>query len=301
MNELSALTPTHLRELASFATAARYLNFARAAREVGCTPSVLSRRIAALEARIGGKVFLRSTRRVTLTPLGETLLAHCTRLEAVVSEVNAELLGQRVEPAGLVRMHLPTTYGRRCVAPLLPELLARYPRLRIDATFDDGYVDLVASRTDLALRIGVPIDSGLSATRLRPIRRFLVAAPSYLADAPPLEQPEDLKHHRCLAFHGLRTGDLWTFVRQRQKRAVRVTPVFRANNADALLEVAQAGCGVALLSDFVAADAIAEGKLIEVMTKWPVLQPEVQLLWTSGAERASRVRVTIDFLRSRLG
>ena len=301
MNELGALTPIHLRELVGFAAVARHLNFARAAREAGCTPSVLSRRIAALEARVGGRVFLRSTRHVSLTPLGESLLSHYARLEAAVEAVNAELLGQKAEPGGLIRLHLPTTYGRRCVAPLLPDLLARYPRLRIDATFDDGYVDLVTSRTDIALRIGVPIDSGLAATRLRPIRRFLVAAPRYLATAPALEHPEDLKHHRCLAFHGLRSGDLWTFLRQRERLAVRVNPVLRANNADALLDAAIAGSGVALLSDFVADDAISRGKLVEVMTRWPVIQPEVQLLWMAGAERTPRVRATIDFLRERLG
>ncbi|MDH5824225.1 LysR family transcriptional regulator [Luteimonas sp. RD2P54] len=301
MNELGALTPTHLRELAGFVTAARFLNFARASREVGCSPSVLSRRIASLESRVGGRVFLRSTRRMTLTPLGESLLSHCERLETALAAVNAELLGHRAEPAGLVRLHLPTTYGRRCVAPLLPGLLSKYPRLRLDVTFDDGYADLVATRTDIALRIGVPADSGLSATSLRPIRRFLVASARYLADAPALERPEDLKEHRCLALHGLRSGELWTFERQRQRRVVRVRPVLRANNADALLEAALAGSGVALLADFVAGDAIAAGNLVEVMTGWTVTQPEVQLLWVSGAERMPRVRATIDLLRERLG
>jgi len=198
-------------------------------------------------------------------------------------------------------MQLPATYGRRCVAPLLPGLLAAYPALRLDVTFDDGYADLIASRTDLALRIGAPVDSGLVAVGLRPIRRFLCAAPDYLARAPALRHPRDLAGHRCLGFHPLRNGDLWTLTHRRQRCAVRVDPVLRANNADALREAALAGAGIAMLSDFLAGDAVADGRLVEVLPAWSLPQPQVQLLWVAGAERSPRVRATIDFLRERLG
>ena len=301
MNESEMLSLAHLRELAAFNGVARHLSFSRAAADLGCTPSVLSRRIAELEKRVGGPVFLRSTRRVALTPLGESFLAHCSRLEAEMAAMNAQLRGQHAEIAGVVRMQVPTTYGRRCVAPLLPGLLSRHPKLRLDVVFDDGYADLIASRTDVALRIGTPVDSGLIAAPLRPIRRFLVASPDYLAHAPALHGPEDLKRHRCLAFQALKSGDLWSFRNGRKRRSIRVDPVLRANNADALLEAAIAGSGVAMLSDFIAADAIGDGRLVELMTDWPVSQPQVQLLWVAGMERSPRVRVTIDYFRDRLG
>lgn len=300
MNENTPLTPVQMRELMGFAATARHLNFARAAREVGCTPSVLSRRIAALEQRIGGPLLLRSTRRASLTPLGESLLAHCSRLEAALAEVNAELQGQHAEPAGLVRLHLPTTYGRRLVAPLLPALLAKHPRLQLDATFDDAYVDLIESRVDVALRIGMPIDSGLVSRGLQPIRRFLCASPAYLDGAPPLRHPDDLRRHRCLSFQTLRGGDLWVLGRGQQRSSVRVQPVLACNNADALFDAVLAGTGIALLADFIAGDALADGRLREVLPGWILPQPSVQLLWVTGAERAPRVRATIDFLGERL-
>lgn len=301
MNESSRLSAVHLRELMAFAAAARALSFARAAREVGCTPSVLSRRIAALERLAGGPLFLRSTRRMSLTPLGERLQAHCARLDGALADVNAELQGQHAEAAGRVRLHLPATYGRRRVAPLLPGLLARHPRLRLDATFDDAYVDLIASRTDVALRIGAPVDSGLVAAPLAPIRRFLCAAPGYLATAPRLEHPDDLRRHRCIAFHGLRTGELWVFTHGARRCSVRIDPVLRCNSADAIRDAAIAGTGIASLADFVVGDALADGRLAEVLPAWPPPQPSVQLLWVAGADRAPRVRATIDFLREALG
>lgn len=300
MKESGSLTPAHLRGLMAFSAAARTLNFSRAAQEAGCTASVLSRRIAALERHIGGPLFLRSTRRVALTPLGESLLARATGLESALEELNAELSRQHAEPAGRVRLHLPTTYGRRCVAPLLPELLARYPRLQLDVTFDDAYVDLIAARVDLALRIGTPPDSGLIARGLRPIRRFVCASPRYLATAPALARPSDLQRHRCIALQTMRSGDLWAFHRGQERERVRVEPVFRCNNADAMRHAVLAGTGVALLSDFVVGDAVADGRLVELLPDWSLPQPAVQLLWVAGADRAPRVRAVIDFLSAHL-
>ncbi|GFE83498.1 LysR family transcriptional regulator [Steroidobacter agaridevorans] len=301
MKESDSLSLMQARELMSFAVAARHLNFARAAREIGCTPSVLSRRIAALEARVGGPLFMRSTRRVALTALGESLLAHSGRLESAIAEINAELHGQSIEPAGVVRLHVPSTYGRRCVSPLIPQLLAEHPRLRLDVTFDDDYVDLISARIDIALRIGSFDDSGLIGTGLRPIRRLLCASPLYLKGAPRLDHPEDLQLHRCLAFQGLRTGDTWLLMRNAKQAAVRIRPVLRANSAAALRDAVLAGSGVALLADFVVGDAIADGRLMEVLHGWSPVQPQVKLLWVAGADRSRSVRAVIDFLRRKLG
>ena len=301
MKEYPALTPAHLRELVGFAAVARHLNFARAAREVGCTASVLSRRIAALEQLLGGPLFLRSTRRVSLTTMGETLVAHCEALESSLAELNAELQSQHAEPAGQVRLHLPTSYGRRQVAPLLAPFLSRYPRIRLDLHFDDAYSDLIAARADVAIRIGQFPDSGLVSRGLRPIRRFLCAAPAYLATMPALAHPQQLQQHRCLGFSPLRSGEQLLFGEGKQRISVHIQPIMRANNAEALYEAVLGGAGTALLSDFIAGDAIADGRLVELLPAWPVAQPQVRLVWVAGAERASRVRVLIDYLGERLG
>lgn len=301
MKEYPALTPAHLRELMGFAAVARHLNFARAARDAGCTASVLSRRIAALERLLGGPLFLRSTRRVSLTAMGETLLAHCDTLESNLAELNAELLSRHAEPAGHVRLHLPTSYGRRLVAPLLAAFVTRYPRIRLDLDFDDGFSDLIAARVDVAIRIGQLPDSGLVGRRLRPVRRFLCASPLYLGTMPAPTHPRQLQQHRVLGFTPLRTGEQLVFGEGRQRLSVHAQPFMRANNAEALYEAAVGGAGIALLADFIAGEAIADGRLVELLADWPVPQPDVRLVWVAGAERAARVRVLIDYLGERLG
>jgi DNA-binding transcriptional LysR family regulator len=300
MNQSFELTPNRLRELRGFAIAARLLNFSRAAHEAGCTPSVLSRRIAALEEAVGGKLFLRTTRRVTLTPRGEQLLAHCERLDAVMLAMAAELRPQGGEPAGRLCVHLPGAYGRLCVAPVLARFLAGHPQIRIEAVYDDAYVDLVAGRIDLALRVGRLADSQLVARRVGSMRRYLCAAPSYLAAAPALHDPAELKAHRCVAFSGLRTGTLWQFSLGRRRRSVRIDPVLSCNDSMATREALLAGVGIGIQGDYMADPLVAAGQLARVLPEWELSTSPIQLVWLPGADRAPALRALIDFLSSEL-
>ena len=301
MNKSFELTPTRLRELRGFAAAARRLNFSQAAREVGCTPSVLSRRIAALEDAVGGKLFLRTTRRMTLTARGEKLLAHCQRLEAVVTDLATDLRPPRGEPAGHLRVHLPAAYGRHCIAPLLASFMRRHALIRIEAVYDDAYVDMVEAKIDLALRVGRLADTQLVARRVGTMRRYLCAAPDYLSAAAPLADPSDLKKHRCIAFSGLRTGTLWQFSQQRRRRSVRIDPVLSSNDAQAILHAALAGVGIAMQGDHMADPLVEAGRLVEVLPDWSLSSSPIHLLWLPGADRAPALRRLIDDLVDALG
>ena len=301
MNKSFELTPTRLRELRGFAAAARRLNFSQAAREVGCTPSVLSRRIAALENAVGGKLFLRTTRRMTLTARGEKLLAHCQRLEAVVTDLATDLRPPRGEPAGHLRVHLPAAYGRHCIAPLLASFMRRHALIRIEAVYDDAYVDMVEAKIDLALRVGRLADTQLVARRVGTMRRYLCAAPDYLSAAAALADPADLKKHRCIAFSGLRTGTLWQFSQQRRRRSVRIDPVLSSNDAQAILHAALAGVGIAMQGDYMADPLVEAGRLVEVLPDWSLSSSPIHLLWLPGADRAPALRRLIDDLVDALG
>lgn len=301
MNKSFELTPTRLRELRGFAAAARRLNFSQAAREVGCTPSVLSRRIAALEDAVGGKLFLRTTRRMTLTARGEKLLAHCQRLEAVVTDLATDLRPPRGEPAGHLRVHLPAAYGRHCIAPLLASFMRRHALIRIEAVYDDAYVDMVEAKIDLALRVGRLADTQLVARRVGTMRRYLCAAPDYLSAAAALADPADLKKHRCIAFSGLRTGTLWQFSQQRRRRSVRIDPVLSSNDAQAILHAALAGVGIAMQGDYMADPLVEAGRLVEVLPDWSLSSSPIHLLWLPGADRAPALRRLIDDLVDALG
>lgn len=296
MNQSFELTPNRLRELRGFAAAARLLNFTRAAHEAGCTPSVLSRRIASLEEAVGGRLFLRTTRRMTLTLRGEQLQAHCERLEAVMLGLAADLRPRGGEPAGRLCVHLPGTYGRLRIAPLLARFMVAHPQVRIEAVYDDAYVDLVTARIDLAVRVGRLADVQLVARRVGSMRRYLCASPSYLETAPPLGDPAELRHHRCVAFTGLRTGTLWQFSRQRRRRSVRVDPVLSCNDSMATHHALLAGVGIGIQGDYMADPLVAQGQLVEVMPEWQLSSSPIHLVWLPGADRAPALRRLIDFL-----
>lgn len=301
MNESFELTPTRVRELRAFAASARLLNFSQAAREVGCTPSVLSRRIASLEAAVGARLFLRTTRRVALTARGEQLLVHCDRLDAVLGELAEELQPQQGGLQGRLRIHLPRNYGIQRIAALLARFMVAHPAVRIDATYDDAYADLVTSRVDLAVRAGRLVDSQLVARRVGTMRRYLCATPAYLEHAPPLRDPADLKDHRCLAFSGLRTGTLWQFTRQRQRRSVRIDPVMQTNDSKAIRDAVLAGVGIGVQGDYMGDPLITSGELVEVLPDWQLSQSPIHLVWLPGADRVPAVRTLIDFLARELG
>jgi len=302
MNKLFELTPTRLRELRGFAAAARLLNFSQAARVAGCTPSVLSRRIAALEKATGAALFLRTTRRMTLTRRGEQLLAYCERLEAVMAELAITLRPRTGDLTGRLCLHLQATYGRVRIAPLLGEFMRSHPQVRIEATYDDAYVDLVEAKVDLALRVGKLADARCVARQVGNMERYLCAAPDYLASAPPLKDPADLKQHRCVAFSGLRTGTLWQFARQRQRRSVRVDPVLTCNDSQAVRDaiLAGVGVGIGIQGDYMGDALVAEGRLAKVLPDWPLSRSPIHLLWLPGADRAPAVRSMIDFLAAAL-
>jgi DNA-binding transcriptional LysR family regulator len=296
MNQSFDLTPTRLRELRAFAAAAKRLNFSRAALDVGCTPSVLSRRIATLERVIGAQLFLRTTRRMALTRRGEQLLAQWRRMETVMSDLAAGLRPSEGDLSGHLCVQLPSNYGRYRVAPLLAGFLGKHPGVRLEAIYDDAFVDMVGARTDLAVRVGRLDDVQLVARRVDTVRFFPCASPDYLASAPPLRDPADIKAHRCITFSGYRRGTLWSFRRRRQRRSVRIDPVLTCNDAQAIRDAVLADVGIGMQGDYMADALVAEGRLIEVLPDWQLPNSPVHLLWLPGADRTPVVRALIDYL-----
>lgn len=300
MNQSFEFTPARLRELRAFAAAARRLNFSRAALEVGCTASVLSRRIATLEEAVGARLFLRTTRRMALTARGEQLLAQWQRMETVMTELAADLHPPDGALAGRLCVHLPASFGRYRIAPLLAGFMREHPGVRIEAVYDDAYVDMVAGKVDLAVRLGRLADVQLVARRAGTVRVFPCASPDYLAAAPPLRDPADLKAHRCIAFSGYRRGTLWSFSRQRQRRAVRIDPVLVCNDSQAIRDAVLAGVGVGLQGDYMADGLVAEGRLVDLFPDWQLPSFPVHLLWLLGADRTPALRRLIDYLAGAL-
>jgi DNA-binding transcriptional LysR family regulator len=193
------------------------------------------------------------------------------------------------------------SFGLCQVAPILPEFFAQYPDVVVDLSLNDATVDLIGEGFDIALRIAVLPDSSLIARRLGDVRRHVVAAPSYFDRHGRPTHPAQLAEHRCLGYSYLPTPHVWRFEKpDGQQVSVQLAGPLRANNGEALLPVLLAGLGVAVLPDFIAGQAIADGRLESVLEDWTWPVAGLHLLTPPGGPRPARIEALREFLTSRL-
>jgi DNA-binding transcriptional LysR family regulator len=287
-----------LQQLIAFAETARHGSFAAAARHAGGAPSTLAKSVARLEAGLGVKLFHRTTRQVSLTPDGERLFQRCQRVLEEVETLHAEAAGARAEPTGTLRVDLPITYGKRVVLPVLAELLRRHPALSLELRLQDAHADLVADRVDLAVRIGALRDSSLVARRIDRHAIVLCASPAYLAEHGTPRRIEDLAGHAALTFRMPATGRdrPWQLRQRGAPVELHPQPRVRASEGEGLVRAAALGLGIAQVPDYMAADELASGALVEVL---PACRPEplpVSVVVPSGRLMPARVRAAVDAL-----
>jgi DNA-binding transcriptional LysR family regulator len=287
--------------LAEFVAVAKLLSFTNAARELRLHPSVLTRRIKDLEQRLGVRLLNRNTRQVTLTEPGAAFLARAVDILARLDDAEAEISHYASEPHGTLRLALPNVFGQLQIAPLLPDFMERYPAVRMELSFRDTIVDLVADGFDAAIRIGA-LDAGgdVLVRRLAANRRVICAAPDYLERHGWPQHPEDLRHHRILHFAPLLTGRIWRLVGPDGVIEIPVEPALVADNIGALRHAALAGQGITVLATFVAGQDFANGRLVPVFRD---IQPEestVSIVYQNAAFVPRKVRALVDFLIERL-
>lgn len=187
-----------------------------------------------------------------------------------IADAGAQMSAHRNVPQGLLRITLPRTYGRLCVAPLLPPFLARHPAVRVEAIFTDHTVDLVADGVDIAIRLGKLPDSTLVARQVAPVRRVLVATPAYLERHGEPRRPQDLVNHRCLSFAGHARGSTWTLRKQRQRVEVPIAAVLVADDPETLVTAAAEDAGIAMATDWLLDRHPGNGRLVPVLGDWDV-------------------------------
>ncbi|KJC59560.1 LysR family transcriptional regulator [Bradyrhizobium sp. LTSPM299] len=260
-----------LYDLAAFAVVAEHGSFTRAAAELGMSQSALSHAMKALEERLGVRLLSRTTRSVSTTEAGDTLL-HSLRpaLDEITTGVNA-VGALRGQPSGTVRLTATKHAVSSVVMPVLPRFLASHPDIRVDVIIDDNLTDIVAERIDAGIRFGDIVQKDMIAVRIGPdIRMAVVGAPSYFADHPQPRTPRDLAAHRCINYRLIRSGGLyaWDFEEKGRPFEVRVDGPLVFNNADLIREAVLAGQGVAYVyEDEVVAD-IKAGRLKRILEKW---------------------------------
>lgn len=292
-------TEDRFGELRALIEVARRLSFVDAARALSMPASSLSRKISALEARLGARLFQRTTRRVALTEIGQHYLARCERILADLGEADAAVSTFSNSPRGLLRIDVPMTFGRLHISPALPEFLHRYPDVRIDMMMSDQFVNLIEESIDVAIRIGELDDSRLVARKLAPNRRVLCGSPAYFASHGVPRSPHDLIEHSCLNFSYLLAGDVWRLSNKTGEAAVPVSGRLRANNAEALFEAALGGCGIALLATFIAGPSLRDGSLITVLDDWALRRTNIYAVYPSGRYLTPKAKAFVDFFARR--
>jgi len=288
-----------LTGLEVFAKVAGAGSLSAAARALGMSQTMVTKHIAALESRLGVKLFHRTTRRLSITEAGRNYLESSGRILAEIEAADAAVAADRVEPRGLLRLNAPVSFGTRQIAPLLAEFTQRHPRVTVELGLNDRLVDLVEEGWDLAIRIGNLTNSSLIARRIAPCRIVVCAAPSYLGARGAPRTVASLADHNCLGYTlSQRTPiDRWVFGAD---VGVQISGNLRANNGDALRAAAIAGQGIIHQPTFIVADDIREGRLVAL----PLDQPTVELggiyaVYLPDRHPPARVRAFIDFIASR--
>jgi DNA-binding transcriptional LysR family regulator len=234
-----------LRLLETFARVVESGSFSAVAREERTTQSAISKQVQALEAQLGTRLLVRSTRRQSLTEAGQLYYERCRQVLDTLEEARVEVHRSECEISGLLRVAASGTLGRLHIVPRLPAFYARHPRLRVELQLDDSFVDLVSAGIDVAFRIGELKDSGLIARRIGTVHRALLAAPSYLERHGEPRHPDDLLRHNCLVYTGWSKLNEWDFEDGGGRRlSVRVGGNFESNSAEAIRQAALEGLGI---------------------------------------------------------
>lgn len=287
-----------LQALLAFSETAKRGGFAAAARELGASPSTLAKSVGRLEASLGLRLFHRTTRQVSLTADGERLFRRCQRVLAELDELQSEAAGARAAASGMLRIDMPIVYGRKVILPLLARLVNAHPALELDVRLSDAYVDLVKDGVDVAIRAGELDDSTLVARRFASQQLILVASPSYLRDHGTPGTLDALAAHRHILFRlpGRGRDRPRQFAVEGRTIALRPVQGARFNDGDAMVQAAALGLGLAQLPDYMAAEEVAAGRLVEVLAQHRPPAMPIYAVMPGSRMVPARVRVLLDAL-----
>lgn len=275
-------------------------SLAEAARRMDVTPSAVSQRLRQLETRLGLHLIHRSTRRFSLTEEGTLFYERAVALLAQVDDLIDDLRMRSGEVAGTLHVGGPLGFGRHYLAPAIADFHTLHPKLMVSLTLSDVVSVADANRFDLIVHIGERPDSSVVAYPIAPNRRFICAAPGYLARHPAPRTPQDLAQHDCIV---LRENDedvtLWRFSKKRIEQSVRVRAILSSNDGDVARQWALQGKGLIMRSEWNVAECLASGALVRVLPDWHVPDADIMAMVARREGMAGRVKLFLAFLQAR--
>jgi len=282
----------------AFSCAARHGSFAQAGRELALTPSTVAKRISNLESELGVKLFHRTTRQVQLTADGEVLHARCEKILADIGELEHLAASTNTAPRGELRISLPITYGKQMVMPVLARMLRDHPELRADVRLSDQQCDLIREGLDAAVRIMPLDDSRLAFRQVDEQHLTLCASAAYLARRGLPAHPDQLPEHDFVVFRNPTSGRQRPVQLQLDGSMINLYPPYRVilDDGEALVQAARLGAGLTQVPDYMAADELVRGDLVEVLPDFRPYPMPVSVVWPGNRLMPSRLRVFIDAL-----
>jgi DNA-binding transcriptional LysR family regulator len=289
MDQLAAMrTFRRVVELGSFTAAARGLNLSKAA---------VSKQIGELEAHLGATLIHRTTRRLSVTEVGNAYFERAVRLIDEFEAAEAEVRHLQTEPTGSLRLSVPNAFSLTQMGATINELAARYPKLRLSIEASDRFVDLIEEGFDAAIRIRTELpDSTLIARKLCTIPRYVCAAPKYLKQFGEPKRPEDLKQHNCLIYTQSPSPNDWAFRTPQGRRLVRVSGSIQSNHGMLLMEPLLAGLGIALLPIFSIEEHLAKGRVRRLLKDCPTDAVSLHVVYPQNRHLSPKVRVFVDLM-----
>ncbi|WP_372437988.1 LysR family transcriptional regulator [Pseudomonas chlororaphis subsp. aureofaciens] len=282
-----------------FVRSAEVGSFAEAARRLSLTPAAVGKSVAKLEARLGVRLFQRSTRRLTLTEAGKLFLDEVSASLYTIQNAVANLASAEGRPAGTLKVSMGTVFGRLYIVPMLGEFLRRFPEISPDWHFDNRQVDLIGQGFDAAIGGGFELPQGVVARRLSPAHRILVASPEYLARCAAIEQPEDLQHCEGILIRSPQTGRIrsWALTsRTRQQSPLNLKARMTMSDSEAACASAAQGLGVALVSMPFAVGYLNAGTLQRVLPDWYVDDGNISIYYAEHKLLPGKTRAFVDFV-----
>jgi DNA-binding transcriptional LysR family regulator len=273
-------------------------NFSEVARRMDATPAMVSKRMAALEARAGQRLFNRNTRRLMVTEAGQLLYDHAMRALLELDQAAEEMSSIQDKATGHLRLTAPAMLGQAVIAPRLAQFLRDNPLLSLDVNFSMEKLDLYKARIDVAVRIADVIDPGLVAIKLAPYRRVFCAAPDYLRQYGVPQVPEDLMDHNCLITRGSTLNTRWPVKRDEEIGHVHVKGNLATDNGQAALLVCRAGLGVMMGPRWMVEDDLKQGTLVEVLTDYLPDNRAVYAVLLQRSGTSAKLQTAIEFLKT---
>ena len=293
-----ALESQNMHGLVLFSHINRLGSLSAAAQLLGISRSSVSKQLAALEGKIGSRLFNRTTRKIVLTEVGRQVLQEAYKVELALQTSEHISEDSQSVIAGDLNVTCATAQGRVHLVPLITKFLAHYPKVNVNLQLEDRFVDMVAENMDVSIRIGYLADSTLIARKLGDLSGVLCASPKYLSNAPSLQTPADLLHHRCLFYRNSKLAmNSWSFISDQGEESVTVSGPLSINDPGALISAALAHAGVLLIDKGLLGDTMRDGQLVPVLTGYRSIQNlPMYVVYREREFIPAKTRALVDFL-----